>query len=243
MSARAPAVTTDSPRAEEPLISIDVDGALVRLRVERYRAELVGRIRELPGRRFVRERGEWAVPARRRALSDIATLVEDLGAGARVTAEARRRLDRVCPGRVDYRGGAFILTFPPRPSLLERVRTLPERRYVRDARCWTVSPNRAAALALLALLEEGNFAASAPVRARLRRLATARAVAEISVAQKGEERVRALRAPARAHWRHVTRGPIFEANAEQREYVAGIGWCVRVRVDPASGSGRQRGRR
>lgn len=243
MSAREPALRADSLRAEAPLISIDVDGGLVRLRVERYREELVDQIRELPGRRFIRERGEWAVPARRRALSDIATLVEDLGAGAHVTAEARRRLDRICPGRVGYRGEAFILTFPPRPSLLERVRALPERRYVRGARCWTVSPNRAAALALLALLEEGDFAAAPPVRARLRRLATGRAPAEISAAQKGEQPVRATRAPARAHWRHVTRGPIFEANAEEREYVAGIGWCVRVRVDPASGVGRQRGRR
>jgi hypothetical protein len=37
---------------------------------------------------------------------------------------------------------------------------------------------------------------------------------------------------ARPHWRHVTRGHIFRANPHRHEWVEGIGWCVRVRVDP-----------
>lgn len=40
------------------------------------------------------------------------------------------------------------------------------------------------------------------------------------------------RASPTPHWRHVTRGPIFAANPKRREWVDGVGWCVRVRVDP-----------
>jgi hypothetical protein len=40
------------------------------------------------------------------------------------------------------------------------------------------------------------------------------------------------RSSPKAHWRHVTRGAIFDANPRRREWIAGVGWCVRIRVDP-----------
>ena len=153
-------------------LAIDVDGGLVRLRA-RYDPELVAQLRTLPGRRFIRARREWVLPAKREALAQLASLVEQLGDAATPTERARRRLERARPGRVDSREGEFELCFPYNARLLERVRSIPERSYRRDRRRWTVPPTRAGALALLALLERGEFTADPEVAARLTRLAAA----------------------------------------------------------------------
>ncbi len=58
---------------QAPLLDVDVDGALVRLRA-RYDPELVGEIKRLPGRRYVAQRTEWVMPARREALVALAGL-------------------------------------------------------------------------------------------------------------------------------------------------------------------------
>lgn len=63
---------------QAPLLDVDVDGALVRLRA-RYDPGLVEEIKRLPGRRYVAQRTEWVVPARREALVALAGLLVELG--------------------------------------------------------------------------------------------------------------------------------------------------------------------
>jgi hypothetical protein len=220
-----PATATDDTDGR---LAIDVDGGLVRLHA-RYDPELVAQLRTLPGRRFIRARSEWVLPAKREALAQLASLVERLGDAARPTERARRRLERARPGRIDSREGDFELRFPYDARLLERVRSIPERSYRRDRRRWTVPPTRAGALALLALLDHGEFTAKPEVTARLRRLAAAHESVDSTAAGIASDRRRAAPAP---HWRHVTCGPIFNANPHRHEWLEGIGWCVRVRVDP-----------
>jgi hypothetical protein len=219
--------------SHRPRLRVDVDGGLVRLRGD-YHPELVKQIRALPGRRFIRERSEWVLPAHCEALADVAALVERLGEDAPLSARARRRLERAGPGRIESRDGQFELSFAFNRRRLARVRSIPERGYLPERRSWTVAPTRAGALALLALLEEGDFTAQPELAARLASLAAERAPG--SSGSEGatsdcaaSEEQRSSPAP---HWRHVTRGPIFDANPHRKECVEGIGWCVRVRVDP-----------
>jgi hypothetical protein len=221
----------------QPLLAVDVDGGMVRLRT-RYEPQLVERLGRLPGRRFVAERGEWVLPARREGLLALARLVVELGGQAELSDRARRRLERHGPGRIDLRGGEFELSVRPRPGRLERIRAVPERRYLPEQRRWLVPPTRAGALALLALVDDGELVAAPAALARLRQLASNR--------EPGGDRVRddvdesaASRASPSAHWRHVTRGPIFSANPHRHEWVDAIGWCVRVRVDPERRRGRE----
>jgi hypothetical protein len=141
--------------SDRPRLQVDVDGGLVRLRGD-YHPELVEQIRALPGRRFIRARGEWVLPARREALAAVAALVERLGEDALLSGRARRRLERARPGRIESRDGRFELAFTYNPRRLARVRSIPERRYLPERRSWTVAPTCAGALALLALLEEGS---------------------------------------------------------------------------------------
>jgi hypothetical protein len=232
--------TTTSRRAEtrqgEPLLAVDVDGGLVRLRT-RYEPQLVERLRRLPGGRFVAERGEWVLPARREGLLALARLVVELGRQAELSDRARRRLERHGPGRIDLRGGEFELSVRPRPDRLERIRALPERRYLPDQRRWLVPPTRAGALALLGLVDDGELVAAPAALARLRQLASNREPGGDRVGDDADESA-ASRASPSPHWRHVTRGPIFSANPDRHEWVDGIGWCVRVRVDPERRRGR-----
>ena len=116
--------------ADEAPVEIDIAGGLVRVRA-RYDPRLVEQFRALPGRRFIRERGEWVLPARRAALAEVAALVERLGDHARTTERADRRLARVRPGRIESRGNQFELSFAYDPRRLARVRSIPERRPLR----------------------------------------------------------------------------------------------------------------
>jgi hypothetical protein len=233
--------TTRSPRPEtsqaQPLLAVDVDGGTVHLRT-RYEPQLVERLRCLPGRRFIAERGEWVLPARREGLLALARLVVELGGQAELSDRARRRLERHGPGRIDLHGGEFELSVRPRPGRLERIRAVPERRYLPDQRRWRVAPTRAGALALLALVDDGELVAAPAALARLRQLASNREPRGDAVGDDvGESAAR--RASPTPHWRHLTRGPIFSANPDRHEWVDGIGWCVRVRVDPERRRGRE----
>jgi hypothetical protein len=227
--------------SDRPRLHVDVDGGLVRLRGD-YHPELVKQIRALPGRRFIRERGEWVLPASREALTDVAALVERLGEDARLSGRARRRLERARPGRIERRDGQFELSFAFNPRRLARVRSIPERRYQPEGRGWTVAPTRAGALALLALIEEGDFAAEPELAARLSRMATARELVPLGAPDSSDDRAASeeQRSSPVPHWRHVTRGPIFDANPHRQEWVEGIGWCVRVRVDPTRHRGGEK---
>jgi hypothetical protein len=228
------ASTTTSRRPEArqgpPLLAVDVDGGLVCLRT-RYEPQLVERLRRLPRRRFIAERGEWVLPARRDGLLALARLVVELGGQAEVSERARRRLERHGPGRIEVREGEFELDVRPRPGPLERIRAVPERRYLAERRRWRVAPTRAGALALLALVDDGELVGAPATLARLSQLATNRAAGGDPVRHDAGKPA-ASRASPSPHWRHVTRGPTFRANPHRHEWVDGIGWCVRVRVDP-----------
>ena len=214
-------------------VHIDAEGGLVRISIP-YDPTLIARIKVLTGRRFIRERGEWAVPATPEGLRQVDDLAKDLDGRVRLSDRAARRLERARVPHVRAADGGFELTFPYRPALVERVRALPERRYDPRGRRWTISATRAGALALLELLAEGDFTAGERTRERLARLAAESA--------RGSQEAPASRAPGTArsspipHWRHVTRGAVFEGNPQRREWVEGIGWCVRIRVDPAEGN-------
>jgi hypothetical protein len=226
--------TTTSPGPEtsqaQPLLAVDVDGGMVRLRT-RYEPQLVERLRGLPGGRFIAERGEWVLPARREGLLALARLVVEVGGKAELSDRARRRLERHGPGRIDLRGGEFELSVRPRPGRLERIRAVPERRYLPERRRWLVPPTRAGALALLALVDDGELVAAPATLARLRQVASNREPSGDAVWDDVDESA-ASRASPTPHWRHLTRGPIFSANPDRHVWVDGIGWCVRVRVDP-----------
>jgi hypothetical protein len=221
----------------QPLLTVDVDGGAVRLRT-RYEPQLVERLRRLPGRRFIAKRGEWVLPARPDGLLALARLIVELGGQAELSDRARRRLERHGPGRIDLHGGEFELSVRPRPGRLERIRAVPERRYLPQQRRWLVPPTRAGALALLALVDDGELVAAPATLTRLRELASNRAAAGEPVGDEADESA-ASRASPTPHWRHVTRGPTFRANPHRHEWVDGIGWCVRVRVDPERRRGRE----
>jgi len=230
----AGAATASRPAEAEqqtPLLEMGIDGGLVRLRT-RYHPQLVERLRRLPGRRFIAERGDWVLPARREALVALARLLAELGDPAELSKRARRRLERHGPGRIELREGEFELSVRPRPQLVERIRTVPERRYLSERRRWRVAPTRAGALALLALVDDGELVAAPATLGRLRQLAASRAAAAGPEGEPAAAEAGANRASPSPHWRHVTRGPVFRANPHRHEWVEGIGWCVRVRVDP-----------
>ncbi|MDQ3770221.1 MAG: hypothetical protein M3370_12205, partial [Actinomycetota bacterium] len=80
--------TAASPGEREPpsvaaRLEVDIDGGLVRLRAD-YDPALVEALRGLPERRYLRERAEWVLPARRVALARLSELVERLGERARL---------------------------------------------------------------------------------------------------------------------------------------------------------------
>jgi hypothetical protein len=231
----ASAAATGQPTRERatPLLDVDIDGGLVRLRAP-YDPDLVEEIRRLPGRRFIAERAEWVLPARRAGLIALARLLTAVD--ARLSERARRRLERHGPGRLELSEGEFELRASPRPHRLERIRAIPERRYLPKREAWRIRPTRAGALALLALLEAGELVCRPEVEGRVRQVAAGRpGEGESRGGGGGEPSIG--RASPTPHWRHVTRGPIFRANTQRREWIDGIGWCVRVRVDSRRRSG------
>ena len=215
---------------ERPRLRVDVDGGLVRLRAD-YQPELVERIRTLPARRYLRDRAEWTVPATREALAALSELVAAADIDASLSSAARERLARLGPGSIELADREFRLTFGYNRRRLERVREIPERRFDPETKTWTVPATRAGALALIALLGDREFRADPSVRARLESVAAARPSGADAAGRGGRGGRR--RSP-REHWRHVTRGPVFAANPERHEWIEGIGWCVRVRVDPTA---------
>ncbi|HEV2753686.1 MAG TPA: hypothetical protein VGV36_07610 [Solirubrobacteraceae bacterium] len=223
-----------SARIDQPqpplglLLDVDVDGALVRLRA-RYDAGLIARLKALPGRRYVPEETVWVLPARRAALVALAELLLEVGDQAALSDRARRRLWRHGPGHLHLRDGEFEIRAAPRPRRLQRIRALPERRFIAEQGCWRVPLTRAGALALQALVDDGELVATPAAATRLQQT---KAGSPATTGEHVSPRVGAQRASPVAHWRHVTRGPIYAADPTRREWIEGIGWCVRVRVDP-----------
>jgi hypothetical protein len=218
-------------------LTIDADGGLLRLQAC-FDPDLVERLKRLPGRRYIAERAEWVLPARRDGLVALARLVIELDGRVELSERAQRRLDRYGPGRLDLCEGEFELSIAPRPERLARIRAIPERRFVAERRAWRVPPTRAGALALIALVDAGELVATPAAASLLPQLAATRSVSDAEGGYEPAGGPGEGRASPNPHWRHVTRGPIFRANAH--EWVEGIGWCVRVRVDPGR-RGRARG--
>jgi hypothetical protein len=221
---------------ERPRLLVDLDGGLVHLRAD-YHPRLVALIRKLPDRHYVADRAEWIMPARRPALAELCELIERPELEVTLSERARRRLERHGPGRLTLDKGELRLAFPYNPRRLKRVRAIPERRFDPDSKSWIVPPTRAGALELLRLLDEGEFRTDAATRRRLEALAVAR---ESDSGRRASEDGGPSRKSPDPHWRLVTRGPVFDANPQRHEWVGRVGWCVRIRVDPARRRRRER---
>jgi hypothetical protein len=220
-------------------LRIDVKGGLVRVGCV-CDPRLVDEVRALPGRRYLPEAREWVAPARRDVLVRLQALTEELGERAEVTRVARRRFERVCPGRIDRDAEGFSVRFGYTHRRLELVREVAERRWEPRSRTWRVPATRAGALGLLALLDSGEFTAAQSVRSALEQLAAAKPTR--SDARSNDDVSPQLRSSPTAHWRHITRGPIFNANPQCHQWIEGVGWCVRIRVDPERRRARRAGR-
>jgi len=215
-----------------PGVDVDIDGGLMRLRTD-YDPQLVARIKQLPDRRYVPDRTEWVLPARRPALAALAGMVAELDGQVHLSDRARRRLERQGPGRIEINDGEIEVTVTPRPRKLAQIKAVPERKYLPDRRRWLVPPTRAAALALLTLVGDAELVATPAANGLLQRLATARPQPTEDPPPEDDAAQGQYRASPTPHWRHVTRGAVFDANPHRHEWVDGIGWCVRIRVDPA----------
>lgn len=229
MSHPPTAAGTHTDTEVEAPLRIDLEGSLVRLRCA-YDPGLIAEVRALPGRRYLAEAHEWVAPARREVLARLVALSERLGERAELTPRARSRLERARPGRIDRDGDGFSVRFGYSRGRLQLVRAVSERSWDPASRSWRVPATRAGALDLLDLLESGEFTAVPSVRAALEPLAAAQPRdrdAHPRDAARGQ-----LRSSPTAHWRHVTRGPIFNANPQRHQWIDGVGWCVRIRVDP-----------
>ncbi|MGI8944758.1 MAG: hypothetical protein ACR2GL_00775 [Thermoleophilaceae bacterium] len=217
-------------------LEVDIDGGVVRLRAP-YNPQLLERIRRLPDRRYRRDKREWTFPARREALYGLCELLADYDGRLDVgySERALRRLSRQGPGRITFERDRVRLWLPYQRRRIERVRAIPELRFERATRTWAGPATRAGAIALLGLLADREALADPSTRQRLQRIAAAARECE----GLGQALTRTDSGPRRrppvAHWRHVTSGPVFEANP--REWVEGVGWCVRVRVDPSRRAG------
>lgn len=221
-------------------LEVDIEGGVICLRAD-YDPQLVERIKRLPGRRYSSETREWTVPARRAALYDLCELLigYDGRLDVRYSGRALRRLSRQGPGRITLEEGQVRLWAPYQPRRLERIRAIPELRFERASKTWAGPPTRAGAIALLDLLADRELLTDASTRARLERVAAAPEGHQLRqlAAQSASGSSRSSPVP---HWRHVTSGPVFDANPQRQEWVEGIGWCVRVRVDPERRRGGKR---
>jgi hypothetical protein len=92
---------------------------------------------------------------------------------------------------------------------------------------------RAGALAILDLADRTNeLVTTRRARLALQRTATRTDSTSHALRCPDPATIGPKRRSPIAHWRHYTRGPIFENPARERIHVPGVGLCVRVRVDP-----------
>ena len=225
-------------------LRIDATGGLMRLASAPYDETIVGWIRTLPQRRYRRESHDWSVPARRehlRKVCDVIAELEERGIDVDITEPAAARLSRLDVGRGVLRRGAIEIAGPYSERRLPALRALPERRFDAERKIWTVPLTRAGALAILALADDTDeLVITQRARRALQRSAAASPstdrVARADAASSG----RAPRRSPVAHWRHYTAGAVFDNPARPRVNVPGIGWCVRIRVNPRRGNGTPR---
>lgn len=210
------------------MLQVDVDGALLRLRTHGD-PDVADRLRRLSACRYVPESSEWILPARAEALRLVSQMLLELKGAAEVTDGARLRLRRHGPGTLEIGAdGSFEIATAPHPRRLAKIRDVPDRRWLPGRRRWRIPATRAGAMALARLLDEGEVVATRDTRVLVERAGAASRSDPASPGSAGQ----VDRASPVAHWRHVTRGTVFDANPHRHEWVDGVGWCVRVRVDP-----------
>ena len=216
---------------------IDANGGLVQLAAEPYDETIVRWIRTLPERRYRRRTHDWCIPARREYLQSVCSVIAELEErriAVEISESAAARLARVDTGRAILRGRAIEIAGSYSERRLPALRALPERRFDAERKLWTVPLTRAGALAILALADDTDeLVITQTARRALQRAATARPLADRETRDDTDAPVEPTtrRSPV-AHWRHYTAGAVFNNPARPRIQVPGIGWCVRIRVDP-----------
>lgn len=143
---------------------------------------------------------------------------------------AAPRLARAGVGRAVLRGGAVEIAGPYSERRLPALRALPERRFDAERKIWTIPLTRAGALAILTLADDDELVITRRARRALQRCATANPSEHVSSASDPSPGT-TRRSPT-PHWRHYTSGAVFDNPSRERIDVPGIGWCVRVRVNP-----------
>ena len=224
-------------------LRIDAIGGLIRLASAPYDKTIVDLIKTLPQRRYHRDSQDWSVPARREHLRSVCGVIAELeerGIDVELAEPAAARLSRLDVGRGVLRHNAIEIAGPYSERRLPALRALPERRFDAERKIWTVPLTRAGALAILALADGDD---ELVITQRARR-ASERSAAATPPPQGGARHADEPHAPTRrspiAHWRHYTAGPVFDNPAHRRVNVPGIGWCVRIRVNPGCGHGDTR---
>ena len=219
---------------------IHANRGLLQLAAEPYDETVVHWIRTVPQRRYRPQTHDWCIPARREHLQAVCTVIAELeerGIAVEISEAAAARLARVDTGRAILRASAIEIAGPYSERRLPALRALPERQFDAERKLWTVPLTRAGALAILALADDtGELVVTQRARRALQRAATAK-----RNARDADAPVEPTRRSPVAHWRHHTRGAVFDNPARPRINVPGIGWCVRIRVNPRRGHGDTRG--
>jgi hypothetical protein len=215
---------------------VDANEGLLQLAAVPYDETIIDWIRTLPQRHYRPETQDWITPARREHLQMVCRLIAELeerGIAVEISETADARLTRVDIGRATLRCGAIEIAGSYSERRLPALRALPERRFDAERKLWTVPLTRAGALAILALADDTDELVMTQRAGR----ALQRAARASPPAKRNNRSANApVEPPTRrspvAHWRHYAAGPVFENPARPRLYVQGIGWCVRIRVDP-----------
>jgi hypothetical protein len=222
---------------------IDANKGLLQLAAEPYDETIVRSIRTVPQRRYRRQSHDWCIPARREHLLTVCSVIAELeerGIAVEISEAAAARLARVDTGRAILRAGAIEIAGPYSERRLPALRALPERRFDAERKLWTVPLTRAGALAILALADNTDeLVMTQRARRALQRSATGSPPVKRN-ARDADVPLESTRRSPVAHWRHHTRGAVFDNPARPRINVPGIGWCVRVRVNPGRGHGDSR---
>jgi hypothetical protein len=146
-------------------VTSEGDRLLVRFR---YHAELVRRVRQVPGRRWDPVAKAWVIPAASAGALEAALRGEPLpeaSAGAAPAPEVRQAAAALVGGAaagtegraptigtVSRDADRFVVRFPYDPELVRRIRQVPGRRWDPVAKAWTVPANPRSAEALVGIL-------------------------------------------------------------------------------------------
>jgi len=216
-------------------LRVDAHQGLLRLAAVPYDDTILDWIRALPQRHYRPASQDWSIPARRehlRAVCGVIAELEERGIAVEISEAARARLTRADVGRAILRGDTIEIAGPYSERRLPAIRALPERRFDAERTTWTIPLTRAGALEILALADDTDeLVITRRARRALHRCATANPSAA-RIARAPDPPTGTPRQSPRAHWRHYTTGAVFANPARERINVPGIGWCVRIRVDP-----------